>query len=471
MISEKVRAKERELLLVAQKETPQLFTRQPFIDDEDVLKLIGIENVFKSARPIGYIRLYPSDFIVEEIAENGKVHTVDPPRETTIIGSGPTHYADLVKIGLSTLDAKKEIAEHLGIDTKYISSAGLKDESAITSQCIGIRHLSDGALLTKTFSERFFLKNISRGKGYIGIGRLRGNRFTIVIRLCETPSRQAVIELQNNLKYISEEGFWNFFYTQRFGIPRLITHLEGLLLLDGQYEEAIKTCFTYLSLYEIPYFHEIRKKIAASWKDWEAIEYLIEPFPLHFISELALVAYLKKNPDDFVGALTATRDETRIWAYSYASYLFNRKLSALIQSGAVPEKFPLITSFQKEDWNYYKEFTDADSVYLKQRVVEDLPFLRATKSTWPAVQRTDIHAFELEGDIATISFSLPKGSYATSFLSNFFTLASDLPILPGISTLPVDAKKILKIGSLVDILEYFKNVLDRRKEEIKKGFS
>lgn len=471
MITDEARKKERELLLAAQKETPHLFVRNPFIDNDAVLKLIGIEGVFKSSRPIAYIRLYPSDFIVEEIAENGQVRTVDfSAPNASPSGSGPTLYMDLVKAGISTFDAKKELAASLGIESRYISSAGLKDESAITSQRIGIRHVNNIEALTAISSQRFFLKNISRGKGYLGIGRLLGNRFTIVLRPEKTLSPLIIDKLRGDLEELAKNGFWNFFYTQRFGIPRLITHLEGLLLVSGHYEEAIKACFTYLSPYEIPYFHEIRKKISEAWGDWEMIDALIRPFPIHFISERILAGYLKKNPGDFIGALRQAQDETRIWAFSYASYLCNRKLSQCIKNGDVPEKLPLITSFQKEERNYYKELIEADEIELNPRVVEDLPFLQSIVPTWPTTQKADVHAFAFQENLAVISFSLPKGAYATSFLSNLFTLASDLPALPGISTSLADAKKMLGLGSLTSVLEYFQHALKLRQDEIKRGF-
>ena len=231
-------------------------------------------------------------------------------------------------------------------------------------------------------------------------------------------------------------------------------------------------CLTYLSPYDLPYFNELRKQALGRWGDWEAIFKLLSPFPMHFPSELALLAHLRKHPTDFVGALHATSEETRIWAYAYASYLFNRKLSGLIRDHAsIPEVLPLITSFRAEDWDEYREFTQADGVELDPRVAEELPFVRAEVPTWPTRQKAIVHSFAANGDLAVLSFSLPKGSYATSFLSNFFILASDMPIVPGVSTMIVDAKKMLGEGNLVREFEYFDSALASRKEEIKKGFA
>jgi hypothetical protein len=49
---------------------------------------------------------------------------------------------------------------------------------------------------------------------------------------------------------------------------------------------------------------------------------------------------------------------------------------------------------------------------------------------------------------------------------NFFTLASGLPIVPGISTDSADAHALLGMGTLAPVLERFKTVLERRQTDI-----
>jgi len=152
--------------------------------------------------------------------------------------------------------------------------------------------------------------------------------------------------------------------------------------------------------------------------------------------------------------------------YAYDCSLFNRKLSQLIQSGEVPMELPLITSFSPKDWQPYGEFLDADGVKMPSRSYRDFPFIRVESRAWPTLQKIEVHGIEIRERLALFAFSLPKGSYATTFLMNFFTLASGLPIVSGISTEKTDAKEALGLGTLAPTLERFRTVLERREADI-----
>src|SRR6185437_5990337 len=122
------RERERQLFEEERKRVPELFELAPMVDNDAALQSIGIHGVFPGPRPLGYLKLLPQDFIVEEISRDGATHTVafeeaKPAPEA----EGATYYADLVKLGISTLDAKPRIAHALNIDEKNIGYAGIKD--------------------------------------------------------------------------------------------------------------------------------------------------------------------------------------------------------------------------------------------------------------------------------------------------------------------------------------------------------
>ncbi len=458
--------KERLLFEAERKRVPELFLRAPMIDDDSFLRRVGIDNVFGD-RPVGYLKLLPQDFIVEEISRDGLVHDVGldalrPAEET----EGATYYADLVKIGIGTLEVKAQLAESLGIEEKNIGYAGIKDRLALTSQVVSIRGLADPKKLQNVVADNYFLKNLRRGKGVVANGDLRGNRFTITLRTAEPISAAVKNEMNRKLDEAKEDGFWNFFYFQRFGTPRLISHLLGLLLLKGKYEETVKTFLTYRGTRELPYFTMIRDEIEEKWGDWRGIKTIVDRFPYHFHLERTFIDHLVEHQKDFLGALHTLPDQVRLWMYAYDCFLFNCKLSELIGKGEVPLTLPLITSFKPEDWKPYQSFLEADGVRLPSRSYRDFPFIRVESRKWPTLQHLEIHNAVFEGRLAIFAFSLPKGSYATSFLMNFFVLASGLPIVPGISTGPVDAKQVLNIGTLTPTLERFKTVLDRRRADL-----
>jgi len=64
-----------------------------------------------------------------------------------------------------------------------------------------------------------------------------------------------------------------------------------------------------------------------------------------------------------------------------------------------------------------------------------------------------------------LSFSLPKGCYATTFLSHFFQLATGMPP-KDISENIVDLKEILGEGSIKDLTEIFKEITFSKSEDI-----
>lgn len=465
-ITAEERERERALFEAERQAAPHLFERPPMIDNEAFLRWIGIEG-FGKDQAVGYLRLMPQDFIVEEIASHGTLSTVDiGPLFREAYGDGPTLYAELVKIGISTLEARSQLAGMLGIEEKHIGFAGIKDRLALTGQRISIRGIPDDTKFAALAAENFFLKYIHRGKGVIANGDLRGNRFTITLRTPENLPPAKIEEIKSKLNDIKANGFWNFFSFQRFGTPRLLSHWLGLLLIKGQYEEVVKTFLTYAAPRELPYFRSIRNGISNIWGNWQAIKERIDRFPYHFSLECQLIDYLLGHHDDFLGALRTMPDQIRLWFYAYDCFLFNRKLSRLIQEGEVPSVLPLITSFSPRDWEPYRNFLAADEVKLPSRSYRNFPFVRVESRTWLTLQSIEVHSVAIRQKMAVFTFSLPKGSYATTFLMNFFTLASGLPIVPGISTEKIDARELLNLGTLTPTLEKFRTVLERREQDI-----
>lgn len=468
-ITQEEHDRERVLFDAERKRAPELFLRASMVDDDETLRSIGIEDI-TVGRPSAYLRLMPQDFIVEEVDRQGALYPVKAESgERQINGEGNTYFANLVKVGISTLEAKSQLAHALGIDEKNIGYAGIKDRLALTSQEISIRGIADSEALFSLHADNFFLNDIRRGKGVIANGELKGNRFTITLRLAEPLTGVQRELLEQKIADAKADGFWNFFYLQRFGTPRLISHDLGRLLVRGRYEETVKMFLTHIGARELPYFVELRKNIADKWRDWKAIWEIIDQFPYHFSIERAFVAHLIEHPSDFLGALREVPDQVRLWFYAYDSYLFNKKLSALIRSGEVPLSLPFLTSFNPLDWKPYEEYLKEDGVTLPARSWRDFPFVRVESRQCATLQSIEIHGAVFDRQIAVISFSLPKGSYATSFLMDLFSLSSGLPALPGISNDAVDAKEVLGEGTLEPVLERFKIVLDQRRADIEGG--
>ena len=470
-ITHEDRENERLFFEEERKRVPELFALEPMVDDDAALRSIGIQGVISGHRPLGYLKLIPQDFIVEEISRDGATHTVEfehakPATET----EGGTYYADLVKVGISTLDAKPRLAHALDIDEKNIGYAGIKDRFALTSQLISMRGIKEPERLLNLADNNYFLKNLHRGKGVLVNTDLQGNRFTVTVRTAEPITAAQKQEMEEKVAEAKQDGFWNFFYFQRFGTPRLLSHILGRLIIKGQYEETIKFCCIHTGTHEPPYINAIREAIERQWGDWNAILGLIDLFPAYFIDERTFIHHLAERPGDYLGALRALPDQIRLWVYAYASYLFNRKLSELIKTGSVPLNLPFITSHDPKDWKPYQAFLDEDHVKLPSPAFRDFhPIVYIASRRCPTLQPLTIHNAVFQDRLAIFSFSLPKGSYATTFLMNFFTLSLELPAGSTISKKQVDVEKILGVGTLAPTLERFKKALTKTEAEATGG--
>jgi len=346
-----------------------LFNREPQIDTRDILKRIGI-SVLHEDRPVGYIKLWPQDFIVEEIDQNEKLHSVGSGEITTPDDNpdGKTIYADLVKVGLSTIEVQRILAEMLEIDEGAVGSAGIKDKDALTAQALSFRNIEKEPV-QNIQHDHFFLKNIYQGKGVVGPGMLKGNRFTLVIR---TPKPVPPEDLDAFMEDVRAHGFWNFYYLQRFGTPRLLTHHWGLAIIRGEYEKAVRIMLTGQGVRELPLYKEVRSWALEHWGDWEKMSEIFSSFPLTFRTDCDILAALSETNSDFKAALASVPQQTQLGVYAYSSLLFNVLLSKYIVSGKEPPKeLPLVLSTNPRSQAPYQEFLNKHGVKLPSPAMRD----------------------------------------------------------------------------------------------------
>lgn len=459
--------KEKEFLEREKTKNPELFLRAPLIDDGETLKSAGIDPAIFGSRPLGHIKLFPEDFIVEETASDGSLHTIDetnngyvksePAEETRTV------WADLVKMGLDTIEAVNELAQRLGIDKKFIGVAGIKDKHALTAQAISFRGITPEKL-SAVSAANFFIKNIYTGKGALQIGDLAGNHFTIFIRTHEKISEE---DIANHLKELEENGFWNFFYLQRFGVPRLISHKLGLLILQGRFENTIKAALCHPGSREIAYIQNFRKTLAPFWGNWPELLQKTEPLAYTFRSERKMLTFLTDHPKDFIGVLNQIPEQIKLWIYAYGSFLFNKTLSRLIQSGEdVPYALPLALSNNPWANEIYGEYFALHKIAPPFPVLKNFPYVQKPNKNIEVLKGFALNGVKVVPGGVIIDFTLEKASYATTFLSHFFTLSSGQPLPRGISIDEIDAKSILGTGIIKPLKEgKFKELFEMRKDQ------
>lgn len=455
-----------EFLSKEYKKNPELFLRETFVDSPEFLETIGISFDNQENLPKGCLKLWPSDFIVEEIPVSEKIQTVylgdffDPKK---IGQQGKIFNTTLIKCGILTFQAVEGIASFLNIEKEKVKFSGLKDESAITSQRISI-NVPGAEKLENLKNPYFYLKDSSFSDKFVGMGYLKGNKFTLLIRTDDTFDAN---KFEENLKNIQKNGFYNFFYSQRFSSPRFVNWFWGLLILKGDYRNAVMSYLCTEGQREFPFFRNLRQEFKEHFGDWTKIKEEISPISTFMPTEYKIVSYLEKHPSDFAGALNQVSEQTQLWVSAYGSLLFNRKISEHIANEKpLPETLPLILSEDKNDWIEYFEFLKEDGITaLPTKNLKPFPNIILKKREVKTKQTVQVHNVKIIPQGVVMSFSLPKGCYATTFLAHLFLLDSDAhDVKENVSDKIVDIKESLGEKPIKDVIERFTEVFQSKKE-------
>lgn len=428
------------------------------VTEKEIFSRIGI-SASSLFRTPGYIRLYPSDFIVEEVTEKKEISEIEPVQKEFSPLFPLNLGCSLVKTGISTFDAINILANLIQIKNGRITYAGLKDVNAITSQKIVFQSLNSDIFdqIKKVSLPNAFLTNFSSEKKGLSIGDLTGNRFSILIR---TKDKSDEKKLFSAIEKVKVEGFLNFYSTQRFGTPRFLSHYLGMLILQGKYKEAVYNFFIKEGMQETPLIIEKRKKAKEIFGNWHKMGEVFLELPFTFRNELQLLGYLKQEPEDFIGALIFFKDQTKFWIYSYASFLFNQIISQ--KDVDLPEKVPLLLSYHPDDLAIYKFWLENDKINNFKNNIRPFRFIKLERRFVKTRIFPKNVLVKTVPEGVSLSFVLEKGVYATTFLANFFEIKEGLPLPEWVKTDEHDTKKLLGIGSLEAVREIFKENISSR---------
>ncbi|MFA4833430.1 MAG: tRNA pseudouridine(13) synthase TruD [Patescibacteria group bacterium] len=450
--------KQQEIIEYYKKNDPGILERKKGWLEDKIFSEIGIENM-PDNRPAGYLRLFLQDFIVEEkikdkIIRINELNSINSKQ--TVTEKEKTLYAHLVKIGIPTNVAVERISESLNYEKKKIGFAGLKDADAITAQLIAMPRIKMSVNeIEKIKIQNVLLTNFHYAPGSLNPGDLDRNVFTITIRAKEKIDEQ---NFSIKLKNIEKYGILNYFQSQRFGGLRLISHKLGKLILQGNYESAVKYFLLKSNEYDIPLVAELRKSAEEKYPGWGKMMEIYEKFPYSFFNELKALEYLKNNPNNFIGALIEINDQTKLWVFAYSSWLFNKFLSDYSKiNGCVKEEFPILFSSNPEDYKSFKKYLIEDGTLDFAKNLYPFKFIQLKKRLISGrIFPEDIN-YKIFNGGAVINFSLPKACYATTFLSNLFELTVGLPIPEWVNTEEIDPKEIIGQGSIAEVKEKFKD--------------
>jgi tRNA pseudouridine13 synthase len=301
-------------------------------------RLIGIEvYATRSSGVGGIIRQHVDDFVVEEVLVDGSKAEINQSERYVKRGALSSSATKeryllcvLVKRNWDMFQALRVIAEQLGINTKYIHFAGIKDAKAVTAQHITVEGIS-AEEIRKVQVKDIKIRPIGYFRSRLSSYFLFGNNFHITIGAVSHPEftiRKRITRTIEELEAIG--GVPNFFGHQRFGTTRPITHLVGKAIVKGDFKKAVMLFLAKPSLHEHPESRQARVQLQATQDFKQAFKNF--PKKLHY--ERLMLRHLVKNPDDYVGAFRGLPIKLReLFPQAYQSYLFNKFLSKRIACG------------------------------------------------------------------------------------------------------------------------------------------
>lgn len=154
----------------------------------------------------GEIRSKNEDFIVDEIP------SVEP------VGTGEHVWLKIRKSGENTDWVAGLLAKAAGVKRRDVSYAGMKDRNAVTTQWFSI-YLpgKEAPNWQESLPENVELLEETRHERKLRLGTLQGNRFQITLRHCKYLNNATQATVEQRIATIREHGVPNYFGVQRFG--------------------------------------------------------------------------------------------------------------------------------------------------------------------------------------------------------------------------------------------------------------
>lgn len=349
-----------------------------------VAELLALPRRTDDIAPVeGTLKRTPEDFVVEEL----------PAYLPS--GSGEHLYLWIEKRGINTQDAVARLARVLGARADGAGYAGLKDRQAVTRQWVSFHHGATPAA-EAIAADGVRVLQIARHGNKLRTGHLRGNRFTI--RLADVPVAHDA-RADAALARLAETGLPNYFGSQRFG-------------RDGQ---NLETAFAWIVDAGPPPKQPFLRKLMVSTLQAALFNAWLAARLRDGRLDVALGGDVLRK-EDTGGLFTSVDPETdtaRIarWEISPTGPMFGARMRAAEgEAGAI--EADLLARHGITSAHLARVARAGEGTRRPARV---------------AVSDTEVRR---EGTDLVLSFSLPKGSYATVLLSEL-TKRHDLTLGDG----------------------------------------
>jgi len=302
------------------------------------------------------------DFIVDEIPIKFR-------------GNGNFLILYVKKVELTTWDMIAAFAEFLNLPAEKIGYAGLKDKHATTTQYISVEAKYEKAV--KKFKHpQIKVLDTTRHTHSIRMGDLEGNRFSI--NLFEVSQIEAG-QIEKIARKSAKNGLPNYFGYQRFGRDADSIEQAKAMIAGDLYINDAKLKKFLISIYQSQFFNDWLKERVILSREENGGKFMLLEGDVYLSAEEKLFTPKNIPQKDF--------DAHKVVP---TGLLVGRNVyRARAKAREIEEKYD-------DEFLYDKGLRRAALVFVK-----DIKF-----------------DYRNNFDILNISFTLPKGSYATVFLEN-----------------------------------------------------
>ncbi|WP_121742663.1 tRNA pseudouridine(13) synthase TruD [Natronorubrum halophilum] len=433
---------------------------------------VGMAHYVSDADGVGgHLREDDEHFRVREL-ERFSTEPIDAPTDA---------YPHLVfratLSGWDTNDFASRLSNALEMSRERVNWAGTKDKYAVTTQLFSVYGVDPEDLPDVDGAE---VEVVGRAGRSLEFGDLAGNAFELVVSDLGRPENAAAIAAElhafGGLESASSDdetsvsvGVPNFFGQQRFGSRRPVTHEVGLEIARRDWEGAVMAYLGNPTDAE-PEGTQAARAFVQETRDWQEA---LERFPNRLRYERSMLHGVvecdgEPGPKDFRAALERVPSNLqRLFVHAAQSYAFNLMLSERLERGLpfdrpvegdvacfadtdAPEglELPDTDRLQRVDERRVSsvtrhcergrafvtaplvgtetELADGEQGEIEHAVLDDLGLepadfdlpgeFHSTGTRRAILVRTPL---EYETDPLTLSFALPKGSYATVVLREF----------------------------------------------------
>lgn len=314
------------------------------------------------------LKVNPEDFVVEEVLG------------FDLSGEGEHLWLYIEAIDMNTDFTIKQLARAFGIEKKAISYSGKKDRRAVTSQWFSLHMPGKGNDIPSDLHENLQVLTVKRHSKKLRRGAHRENLFTICLREVKGLNPDC---FNHQLQQVIETGYPNYFGPQRFG------HHENNI------EAAIQAMASGKRLKR-----QERDRIYSTLRGWDFNRLLSQR-----ITDQNWRGYLPGDSLQLAG--TSSFFQPDQWDEELQGRLDSGDVNI---AGCLPGKGKMQVPTSD---GIYQTHPDIQQYLEQQRVEQGVRPL--------CVIPKNVHS-HVKVDHIQLSFSLPKGAYATSLLRELISV-------------------------------------------------